>query len=284
VSDTSLVVKSLLGKYKRVLISTNAVLKVRGASWYELSANVSADGHEALRLQGSLNRDAISANLTLKEFNLAYIMRLVPEVDALGGIATAEIKVTGTKSTPSFSGQLEILKLLFSPSLIPDTLKNGSLNLSFDNKMVGISKFDGDLGGGTVAASGKYFFDKNSKSSELTIQVRDVQVIHTRDYVLTLKKADISVSRPGKLILVDGDVVLGNSRLLYNFTPQMLIAMLKTSNQPKPEQSDLMRSVRLDIRVRNSDNLWIDNNLARIKLKADIALVGTISNQPYPDG
>jgi len=49
-----------------------------------------------------------------------------------------------------FAGHLEINKLFLSPTAVPDTLKNCSLEVSFDNKAVELSKFSGEFGGGPL--------------------------------------------------------------------------------------------------------------------------------------
>jgi autotransporter translocation and assembly factor TamB len=41
------------------------------------------------------------------------------------------------------------------------------------------------------------------------------------------------------------------------------------------ELPDLIARSRIDVRIRESDRIWIDNNLARIRLRADVGVIGT---------
>jgi len=41
------------------------------------------------------------------------------------------------------------------------------------------------------------------------------------------------------------------------------------------ELPDLLARSRLDVRIRESDQLWVDNNLARIRLRAELGVIGT---------
>ena len=62
---------------------------------------------------------------------------------------------------------------------------------------------------------------------------------------------------------------------------KILDSMTKPRLFRKPSQ--LMMNTKLNIRIIDSKDIWVDNNIARIQMKADISVIGTLA-QPNLTG
>ena len=275
ISDTVALVNYLAGNYQGVPLLVNAEVKFRSVNWFNVDAKINIRNEEAVLIVAEVRRDSLNAVLTLHEFDLALIEPLVPGIDALGGVASAEVKITGSRKFPDFAGQVAADKLYLSPVALADSISNCSLRVSFDRRGIDLTTFYGELGDGTILASGGYIFAEASSTSKLTVKIKDSKVINSDKYTFIVKQGEISVSKSDRKTLIEGDLVFGESHLRSRFTPKMIIAMFRATERPVKAQSKFLEKIRLDVKVHDSEEIWIDNNLARAKLRADLAITGS---------
>lgn len=276
-SDTLIIINALTGVYKGVALAIVGEVKFRTLKWFELNAKLSAYGRESLQIQAEVKNEALNATLLLQNFDLALVQPLVPGLDALGGIANADIKVTGAFSKPEVNGRIEVGKLYLSPTSTEDSLLNCSLRVTINNQRVDIERLYGEFGGGTILASGTYAFSEDASNSNLKLHIENSRLYKTKDFLLRVKNGDLEIRQSDNFILVEGDVQLGESYIRHRYTPQMVVDMIRNAERPHKPKSKLLEKVKLDIRIRNSEDIWLDNNLARLKMRADLALTGSLA-------
>ncbi|HUU44835.1 MAG TPA: translocation/assembly module TamB domain-containing protein, partial [Acidobacteriota bacterium] len=76
---------------------------------------------------------------------------------------------------------------------------------------------------------------------------------------------------------LQGEVTLGPSWVLARVKPQALVPWAHSVERTRPPLPAMLENTRLDVRLRASDSLWIDNNLARIRLSVALAATGSVA-------
>ncbi len=61
-----------------------------------------------------------------------------------------------------------------------------------------------------------------------------------------------------------------------NLEPTAILPWTRQVEQTPPDFPEFIQQTRLSVRVRNADNIWVDNNLAHIKLHAEMEAIGSV--------
>jgi len=63
--------------------------------------------------------------------------------------------------------------------------------------------------------------------------------------------------------------------MLVNFRPQSILPFARAVERPKRELPSFLQQTRMNVRLRESENLWVDNNLARLRLHTELSAIGS---------
>jgi hypothetical protein len=132
------------------------------------------------------------------------------------------------------------------------------------------------LAEGVIFVSGNLAHDKGELThADVRVNVSDVTINRPKELILSVKSAQLSYKDQNGYFLLDGDIVLGESRLLVNFKPQSVLPFARAVERPKPELPSLLQRTRMNVRLRESENIWVDNNLARLRLHTELSATGS---------
>ncbi len=83
-------------------------------------------------------------------------LKLTPWVDEASGNLQAHVHLYGTPARPLAEGEVRVQNAKVKPKDRDEVLENGTATIKFDKDLVTIVEAHGNLGGGTVTASGTY--------------------------------------------------------------------------------------------------------------------------------
>lgn len=194
---------------------------------------------------------------------------------AVDGVATLDLKVTGTVERPSLTGTVALddaEAVLREPRVIASDVTG---QLIFAGDQVRIPELKGSLNGGALDASGRVELDGFTvRGGEITMQAQGVAVEYPQNVVSEIDALLVFDPGPGAPIL-KGDVRV--LRGAYRATIS-LPALLAFNQRPAlPAVPGYRDRVRLDLSVSTVDDLVIDNNYGRMEAGADLRLQGTVA-------
>jgi TamB, inner membrane protein subunit of TAM complex len=172
---------------------------------------------------------------------------------------------------PRLGGRLSLAKAALDVGL-PFGLTQTDGEILFDGSRVEIEKLAGDIGGGKFSVAGRVDL---SEGPDLTWQVDEMStgMLPSVEHELSGKG---SVRGSWNELTVGGDVeilrALYDKRIeLTSFLPSFKRELPKP---PEPESGGPRRIVHLKLHVFAPDELFIDNNFARIEAQADLHVEG----------
>ena len=228
-----------------------------------------------LRFQGDvpLSSTAPATLALLGNVDLRITEIFAPNLASAGQVRF-DVRSTGTLKNPNVKGQVNIVNASMQPIGEPVGLENANGVLTVTNDRIEISRFEGEVGGGTISASGgavyrpKVQFDLGLKANGITYVYQD-QVRAAVDATLAFI-GDKNASTLSGRVQVDR----------VSFTPDFDLTSLLTSStgvSSPPAAGTFSDNVKLDITAQTSPSLNLVSQTLSIKGGANLHVQGTAS-------
>jgi autotransporter translocation and assembly factor TamB len=225
---------------------------------------------------GTLARDYLNMEARISQFDLSLVQPFLRSIKSLSGMFDCSVKISGSLSDPKILGSMAIHQLSFQPAWVDNTFENGTVDVHFDKDQFFLDSLSINSNGGTMTAHGTLARNRNVIANiNLDVSINDITVNRSKEFTANLKAASISCRRKEDYFLLAGDVQFGESRLTAGFRPQSILPWTQKVEQPASELPEFLQQFRLDVRIHGGDKMWVDNNLAHIRLSSELEVIGS---------
>jgi autotransporter translocation and assembly factor TamB len=282
--DSLLIINQFKGQLQKTPLSLKGKIMANRDMRFASDLQLSILNKEVLQGIGTITKDNMDFDLSINRLDLSLFQPLLMEVKNLTGIVNSNIKIEGSFSEPDIQGNLRISELSFQPSVLNTSLSNGVVKINFRGNQVQLDTLHLQLNGGSIYSSGSFAIqDKVFTQLDFQTRIYHVKIDKPDEYLVTINSAQIFYKKQNRQYMLDGDIVLGETKLLSNFKPQAILPFTKKVERPAQTPTPLMKQTRINVRVRDSKNIWIDNNLAHIQLHSEVGVIGNLA-QPNMAG
>jgi autotransporter translocation and assembly factor TamB len=274
--DSILSLDSLSGAVRQTPFWLQAKATLRSHGEFAVQLDLSVSDLGAVTGEGTVSSDSLRFNARIREMNLTTLQPFLPELEDLSGNLNAELSASGQTADPLIEGHLEIRELSFQPAWFDSPLNRGLVKIGFSQNRIRVDTLLMRKDQGVVFVSGSLVHDKGALSSvDLKVSVDDLEINRPKELILVVKSARLGYRSQNSYHLLDGDVVLGESRMLVNFRPQSILPFAQAAQKPARELPSLLQTTKMNVRLRESRNLWVDNNLAHLRLHTELSVIGS---------
>ena len=282
--DSLLNLEELSGKIQGIPFKLNGEIKSFDLQRYYILMNLFVSNLNVLNGSGIIEKDSLNFNLNIEEFGLSFIQEYIPELKELKGTLNSKLFIDGHPSDPNITGNLKINNLVFQPNFLNTPLTNGIIDINLNRERINLDSLVLHLNKGLIYASGSIAHIKGELTVlDMKASINDINIDRPKEYMFEINSAHFTYQKKDDHYELDGDIILGENRLLYNFQPKFILSLMKTVERPSEAPPDIIKQTRLNVRLRESDNLWVDNNLARLRLHSELGFIGSLS-QPIITG
>ena len=253
---------------KQIRLDLNdRLLSIEKATMRSGNMSLGIDGSVMLGKKYNLSMEGSSS--------LSPLKGLSSKIGLLKGDAEFVLAVTGNWDNPEINGGV--------------TLENGSLALKdysyrisdlrgylyMDNDRIVLQKLNGRLGGGDVDISGILYMKKFSlKRFYVEADLRNITVSPSHEFNINFGGSLLYKGTPDSQ-MVSGDLQINRARYRERVEWKSWLLRTKTTPKYKSEISGLDKA-GLNIRITGKNNIFIDNNVARASVSADMVLRGLV--------
>jgi hypothetical protein len=260
--------KELRGTIRGVVfqVKGSAALPTTDAPW---NLTLLAAGKQALLLTGHVGPEKLDLSADLGPLPAGFIEPFLSFLKDISGNLQGKFHITGTLGSPLVQGRFQTNQLnLFLP-VLNARLSKGDLNASLKGNRLVLDPSLLRFNDGPLTLSGAMAWGSNGlEEFNFRTTFSKAKVSMPGLMKGTLEQGWISWAMSEDGYLLSGDADLSEGRWLKPFK------MGSNSSTPS-ELPDFLNRTRLSIRFRGSQNLWLDNNYAKILAEADAALTGT---------
>jgi outer membrane protein assembly complex protein YaeT len=253
----------------RFLVDQFSLTDESGWSQLDVSGAVDLTDLESLDLRVTGEVDARLAGSYLEEIQLA-------------GKSSLDLRVSGEMQKPGISGGLDLQNIemrYIDPNIYINQL-NGKLHFNRDRVLLETLK--GNLNGGPMTIDGEISYDNNGiRGMELKLTAKDSHFEYPAG-LFSEVSGGLTLAFNGKDYLLKGmvDMSEGVYKESFNVMSELFTYIRGTPTVPTSEESgSFWEWLNLDIGLRTSSPLLINNNITRSQLSADLSLRGSYN---YP--
>lgn len=245
------------------MLTLSSVKMRSGSTSFQLTGDCEIGKEYNLVMEGS------STLLPLKSFS--------KKIDTLKGEAGFVFGVTGKWDAPKLNGGVTVSNAIFGVRDIPSKVSSINGYLYMDGDKIVIQKLSGKTGGGDLELSGvaylkgfalkKFYLD--AALSNIGVNVSKEFPVNFSGHVLYSGALDSQT--------LSGDIRINHA--FYREPVEWKSWLLKGKTQERPRgEIGALEKIRLNIKVAGSDNIIVDNNVARASLAMDLVLRGTVAS------
>lgn len=240
----------------------------------DLSATLADIG--SIVANGTISSDSINLKAGSDGFRLGVLRPFLKDADSLDGTLTCDLRISGSTDNPEVVGRVNIDDLGLISQEYYTTLRNGCGRARFDAYQIVLDSLTGNVNGGTVLLAGNVTLDQK-QITDINIHLYTSRLLFSdpKIFLLQIDTSHIAYGRRAGNYVISGDIHLGESRLTVRFRPQAILPWAQSVETVEWELPTMLEQTKLDVRIRESDQLWIDNNLARIRMHAELGVIGS---------
>jgi len=267
----------LEGPSYRVASVTPARMYLQGGR-LELSRMALSEAESRLFLGGSLDLSDSSLDVEAEGVvSLGLLQSFYPEV-ATTGETTLSARITGTIERPSILGHADFDGGSIRLEGFRQALGGLRGRVVFDNRTLRVPELDAVFGSGPVVITGTVALEGLRPGSvDLTVRGSGVRLRYPEGLVATLE-GDLSLVGSPAERMVSGNLVLTDALWTREYD---LVSGILSDREGQPLFSDfaeneLLKGLRLDVRIHAPGSLEVRNSLAVIDASAELELRGTL--------
>ncbi len=226
--------------------------------------------------KGGYSSEKINLKLVIDDLDLSLLEPFVPSVLKLEGVLNSEVLVQGEVDNPLMSGDLLIRRFTFQPEIIPSLFTGGVIKIQFDKRTIILDSLYLKLNDGPLLISG-FLAHENGEIVEMDFNaaINNLKINQPKEYEIHLHAGSLKYSGKREGFLLDGDLQFGESKLLTKIKAQSILPWARKVEKALPELPSILEQTKINVRIRESDKLWIDNNLAHIRLHSELGFIGS---------
>jgi autotransporter translocation and assembly factor TamB len=250
---------------------------------------------------GTLTQDSIDYQFNIQKLNLSLFQPFIAELKQLGGNLDTKLLLQGAINEPDIVGNLSIKDFRIQHEQMPSPLNSGIVQLDFNDNHIYLDTLFLKLNDGSIAVSGNMTHQLGELTDlELQVNAQNLKFEVPDTFTINLNYAQLFYQTQDGLNYLEGDIAPGDSRLLYKVNTKDYLKLAKdqfiaTLQGPSEKPLDLLsfmkenfssqnnlppplQKTRLNLRLRDSDSLWVDNNITKMRMDAELSLEGSLGS------
>ncbi len=259
-------------------------IQTRELKTSDIRMRLFVSNQEALAIQGTLTSDSVHIRSRMDNLNLALFQPMLPDLENLQGSIQAQVDLQGLQADPQLNGFVCIESCAFK---IPDSdlsFNRGQARLTLHDKQITLDTLSLSAGQGFISSRGAAVYSKKDiENIHISTSVKAVKMKRAGEFIATVDSAMIQTEKKNNEYYLSGDIVLGETRLIKSIQPKALLAAIEKKSKPIRDIPAFSSRVHFNVRLLESDKIWIDNNLARLRLHSELVLTGSMA-QPILSG
>ncbi|OGJ92455.1 MAG: hypothetical protein A2487_00785 [Candidatus Raymondbacteria bacterium RifOxyC12_full_50_8] len=275
IADSMIVVRRFSGSIKEVPFAVQG--EIVHDAWSAMTIDLKATMAQVSKITctGFIATDSMHLLTQIKNMALAPLVPLLPNIGQLSGTADTRLAVTGNPASPQIQGFVRIRDLFWLPFWTTTPFENGLCVLSFDKQTASLDTFQMTQGTGSVSIAGTISHANGRlDSAAIHASLKDIGIALPEVVTLSVQSGDMAFNGDVKAYALTGSLVFGKSRVVQDIDIKSIVPFLSTIEKPAKPRPAWMETIRLSIRVSGTNDIWIDNNLARVRTDPELTIIG----------
>jgi outer membrane protein assembly complex protein YaeT len=253
------------------LLISDGIASISRLSMAGGETNIRAGGSAGIFPDGPLNLRLFG------NFDTAILTAAGKDLKAAGKMQV-QVAISGNRKSPVLAGLASMTGgrlSLRSPRVVADSL---DVLLNFTPNQISVRKFSSTLNGGSMNVRGTIGYRNGTlKDFDLKADLQDF-FLNFPEGLKSVSSGDLTVTSAEDTIVIGGNIRTPDSSYRESFgIGGQLLSYLKSQQLVEigQEPDPILERVRLNIAVRTTSPLLVQNNIAKVEATANLKLVGS---------
>jgi len=274
--DDTLKVDRFTGSFGNVPFDMEALVQTQDLKSFAVDVQMDISDIGVVQTGGIIAKDNISTRSKVSQLNLKLLQPFLPQFGEINGILNTEVTLTGDPLDPQIDGFLDVHDFGIQIEELDEPLADGVIKVHFNRNDVKIDSLFVHKGKGWINTQGTLTHkDQTITKIDVTTAVKNFTYNQPKQWNCIINSAELRYYNEADNYRLEGDVTLGKSKVLVNFQPQALLPFTQTVEKPSTDLPEFIAKTQLEVRIRDSQDIWIDNNIARLRLHPEMEIIGT---------
>jgi translocation and assembly module TamB len=215
--------------------------------------------------------DAPASLLVQGSMDLRLAQLVSPDISS-GGELRFDIDSNGRRSDPKVQGQIRVVNASFATAGAPLGLQNGNGVLTLTQNRLDVTEFKGNVGGGTVNASGGVVYRPELRF-DLALAAQGVRVLYDQS-IRTSLSSNLTLSGSPENALLSGQVGVDELSFTSDFDIADFASQMGGEETLPPAQG-FSQNVNLDVGVQTPGGLNLTSRTLSLAGSANLRVKGT---------
>jgi outer membrane protein assembly complex protein YaeT len=233
-----------------------------------------------IRLAGKAGlRESGAIDVRLEGNTDAAVIALFNNDVKATGDTRLNVSVSGTTRQPDLNGFVELQN---GQAQIPDprvAIENLQLRLDLSRNEIKLTRLEGSLNGGSIKGEGHLDFSEDQTSAAQLSVAADGVYLEFPAGLRTVSNAKLNLQGDLRRLLLSGNVDVTEGTYSDPLTIERGLFRYLESQQSTivlNDQPSLLSRTQLDIGLRTLSPLFLNNNIARANMNAELRVLGTL--------
>ncbi len=280
--DSTLRIDSLSGRVNGLPLTIASDIGYRLGEGSRIEGTARFLRPEGIRAGFFLASDSMRSSLTVDSLRLALVDSLLPRsfpLKNMSGVVRADLALFGRPGSPLLTGRVSGDRVNFSAAGMDLGAGNGRVALFFDRDRISVDTLSLPVLGGYLDVRGRLSHEGGRiRSWDLDADIRNVRVREPGRWTFSVDRSRLNLFRDKASNRLTGEVVLGESRYLQAMKATDFLSLTRSPARPSPRLPDELKDMELNIRVTGGRDVWIDNNLVRVRFQPELAVSGRVQD------
>jgi autotransporter translocation and assembly factor TamB len=218
------------------------------------------------------------------DLDIDWLRPFFPGIVNLQGKVNYNLKTTGTLDNPDINGVFNLTNGIVKLKNINPEVNEINVAISFNKDQVKIDNFLGKLETGNFNLQGQTNLNNRKLSNtEFTLTLDKIKFISPKIFSVSIENGNLALTQKDDRFIGKGTIRLKEAKYIQDYKPRISQLLTQIPNRFQADKSASLSKLTLDVIIQGQENIWIENNLAKLQMTSNLNLFGTLA-QPNISG
>lgn len=211
-----------------------------------------------------------------ENMDINWMKPFLPALETIQGLANCKIFITGSTKEPVVDGYFFLQDGKLKMKNLKTPVQSLNIALQAENNEIVLDDLSGGLGKGTFKLKGQTHIVANAPTkSSLNLILDKPEINYPHVFQLAISEGKLTLTQNEENLKLKGEIKVSEAKYVQDFKPKIREILTQIPNRPRQESSRFLENIQLDINIQGQENIWVENNIAKIKLISNVNIFGT---------
>lgn len=218
------------------------------------------------------------------DLDIDWLRPFIPGIVNLQGKVDYDLKVAGSLDRPDINGVFNLQNGVIKFKNVNPEINGIHGKINFTRDQIKVDKFSGKIETGSFELQGQTRLNHRKLSdTDLAVTLGKIKLKAPKLFSIGIEKGELALTQSGERFDLGGKIQLKEAKYIQDYRPTITQFLIQIPNRAQTGRTELLNQITLDVIIQGQENLWVENNLAKVQMTSNLNIFGTLA-QPNISG